>query len=195
MNKLIVLFFCLALSKAAMAQKDSLALDEHGKYIYYKIVSMNKYTADTLYQRSLRFFKNIADKKSLKITSADPGNMGLAGTGFFTVYKTAITKHPDGQIAYQLKLEVKDAKYRYWLTNFVYTPYFRDRYNNYVPQNNVEVPLEKLSKNIAEKDLNSYLDESALFGRQLGERLKKYLTNVVVVEKKAVPKVISIGKW
>lgn len=178
-----------------MAQKDSLALDEHGKYIYYKVVSMDKYTADTLYNRSLQFFKNNGDKRSLKITSSDAKNMALAGTGYFMVYKTAITKHPDGQIAYQFKLEVKDSKYRYWLTDFVYTSYFRDRYNNYVPQSNVELPLEKSSKNLSEKDLNNYLDESALFGRQLGERLKKQMTNVIVTKKASAPKVISTTKW
>lgn len=178
-----------------MAQKDSLALDEHGKYIYYKVVSLNKYTADTLYNRSLQFFKNNSDNKSLKITSTDAKNTALAGSGYFAVYKTAITKQPDGQVAYQFKLEIKDSKYRYWLTDFVYTPYFRDRYNNYVPQKNIEIPLEQASKKLSEKDLSKYLDESALFSRQLGERLKKQIGAMPVVNKKTVPKVISTSKW
>jgi hypothetical protein len=197
MKNLTFIICFLLLGKVSTAQKDSLAFDEHGKYIYYKVVNMDKYSADTLYKRSLGFFKNAVDEKSLKLSSKDEKNTTLTGSGLFIVYKKAsLAKHPDGQIAYQFKMEIKDFKYRYWLTGFVYKPYFRDRYNNYVPDNGIEIPLEQKPKTVSEKDMNEYLDESALFARQLGDKLKKYIiTSTIVVKKEPAKKVISTTKW
>lgn len=196
MKKIPILLFCIALTKLSFAQKDSLAFDEHGKYIYYKIVNVDKYTADTLYKKSLQFLKNAYDKKTLKLTSEDAKNTAITGEGFFVFNKKqSLAKHPDGQISYQLKLEIRDHKYRYWLTNFVYKPYYRDRYNNYVPDNGIDIPLEKSSKKLSEKDLNNYLDECAMFSRQLGDGLKKSILAGPASKKEAPKKVISINKW
>jgi hypothetical protein len=197
MRNILILLGCLFLFKTATAQKDSLAFDEHGKYIYYKVVGMDKYSADTLYKRSLSFFKNYVDSKTLKLTEQDAKDGNLTGTGFLVVYKPSLAKHPDAQIGYQFKMEIKDGKYRYWLTDFVFKPYYRDRYNNYVTDNNIEVPLEKTSKNFSEKDRNHYLDEAALYAREMGDRLKVALARnpVTVIKKEPAKKVISIGKW
>jgi hypothetical protein len=197
MNKILVFICFLALTKAASAQKDSLAFDDHGKYIYYKVVNMDKYNADTLYRRSISFFKsNTNEQKDFKLTQQNDKTTSLSGTGFFIIYKPFMAKHSDGQISYTFTMEIKGSKYRYWLTSFLYTPYYRDRYNNYVPDKSIEVPLEKASKSISEKELAHYLDESALFARQLGERLKQALSKETAATKKEEPKkVIHIDKW
>jgi hypothetical protein len=197
MNKIIALICCIALSKVALAQKDSLAFDDRGQYIYYKVVGMDKYNADVLYKRSLNFFDIISKDKTFKITEQNAKTTSITGTGILIVYKPSLAKHPDGQVAYTLKMEIKDAKYRYWLTDFVYTPYFRDRYNNYVPDKGISAAMEKPSKILNEKELNKYLDDAALFARQLGDKLKKYIsTDGTVVSKKdtVAKKVIHIDK-
>lgn len=187
----------IGLFKTSVAQKDSLGFDEYGKYIYYKVVNGDKYTADTIYKRSLRFLKSYVDNKTLKLTIQNDQSKDLAAAGFLIVYNVSLAKHPEAQIAYQFKMEIKDGKYRYWLTDFLFKPYFRDRYNNYVTDNNVEIPLEKTSTRFSEKDRNHYLDETALFAKQLGDRLKAALsqTTTVVPKKEPVKKVIIINKW
>jgi len=185
------------LSQTAIAQKDSLALNDNGKYIYYKVVTMDKYNTDTLYQRSLRFFETMSKSNSFKITARDVNSTSISGAGFFTISKPSMAKHDDGQIAYAVKLEIKGSKYRYWLTDFVYTPYFKDRYNNYVPDKGIEAPLEKPSKYITETELHKYLDQSGLFSRQLGEKLKKAIATEarLLKVKLDTTRRVHIDKW
>lgn len=197
MNKIIALACFIALSKTVVAQKDSLAFDERGKRLYYKVEVLNKYSADVLYKRSLQFFTDLSKDKTFNITEQDADNTSIKGSGFFIVYKPSLAKHPDGQVSYTLKMEVKETKYRYWLTDFVYTPYFRDRYNTYVPDKGITVAMEKPSKILDEKDLNKFLNDSGLFARQLGDKLKKYILteNKASVKKDTTTKkVIHIDK-
>lgn len=172
-------------------------MDDRGKYIYYKVASLDKYSTDTLYKRSLRFFERFAKDKEFKITAQDAKAVSISGAGFFTISKPSMAKHADGQIGYTLKMEIKGSKYRYWLTDFVYTPYFRDRYNNYVPDNGIEAPLEKPTKYITDIELHKYLDEAAQFSRQLGERLKKSMSteNMPLKIKLDTTRRVHIDKW
>jgi len=197
MNKIIALTCFIALSKTVIAQKDSLAFDDRGKYLYYKVVSMDKYSADVLYNKSLNFFDALSKDKSFKVSAQNAKDAVISGIGIIIVYKPSLTKHADGQVAYTLKMEAKNGKYRYWLTDFVYTPYFRDRYNNYIPDKGIAVAMEKPSKVLGEKELNKFLDDAALYARQLGGKLKNYISteNATIVKKDTViKKVIHINK-
>jgi hypothetical protein len=196
MKKLAVLIFCLLMSRVVMAQRDSLAFDDRGKYIYYKVLA-DKHTADDIYKKSLAFFEVLSKDKSFKLTTRDAKNTAITGAGTILVYKPSLTKHADGQVAYTLKMEIKDNKYRYWLTDFIYTPYFRDRYNSYVPDKGRNVPLEKSAKLIEEKDLNKFLDQAATYAIHLGEQIKKQIAADGVALKKdtTTKKVIHINKW
>ncbi|WP_162847057.1 DUF4468 domain-containing protein [Mucilaginibacter gracilis] len=197
MNKILALICCLVVGKASFAQKDSLAFDDKGKYIYYKVVNMDTYSADTLYNRSLHFFEGISTDKTFTLTQQDAKNAVISGSGFFIVHKQSLAKHPDGQVAYLLKMEIKEGKYRFWLTNLTYRPYVRDRYTNYVADKNVDFALEKSSKNITDKDLSLFLDQFATSARQLGDKLKKYVStqHSKVIKKELEKKVIHIDKW
>ena len=197
MKKILVFICCIALCKIAAAQKDSLATDEHGKYIYYKVVNSGSAASTVLYNRALDFFTNAYDKNTLKLISQDTKTMSLSGEAIFMVSKkSAIAKHDDGRINCKVVVEVKDSRYRYWFTDFVFTPYVRDRYNNYVPQTGFDIPIEKAESKYDKKDITHYLDECAAFAKTAGKKLEQYMHGMPVAKKDTVAKkVISINKW
>ena len=85
-------------------------------------------------------------------------------------------KHEDGELTYTLHIEFKDAKYRFWLTEFAYTPYQRNRYGVYAKVPGGETPLEDLKKKDNGKAIDNYLDQIAKYGKQTGEEIKLFLT-------------------
>ncbi len=189
-----MLFFGLA--QMAMAQKDSLAFDEHGKYIYYRVVNQVKDDENVLLVRGLDFFDMPANKDAFKVINKDANTHMFDVSGHFLVSKpSSLAKHDDGKITFKIHVEVKGQKYRYWLTDFVFTPYYKDRYNNMVPQPGVEIPMEDISKKIETREAAHYLDECAAFGKKLGTKLKQYMDAEPSVKKDDGKKVIDTKKW
>jgi len=198
MKKILIFICCIALFETASAQKDSLAFDEHGKYIYYKVVA-NKGDANVLMVRGLDFFSMPYNRDEFKITAKDANTHTFEVKGFFVVSKaSSLAKHDDGKIAYTFNVETKDQKYRYWVTGFVFTPYYKDRYDNIVPQPGVDIPMEEITKKVETRDANHYLDECAKFAKQVGGKLQQYMITASVPKAKkdtVGKKVIDTKKW
>jgi hypothetical protein len=114
MKKLFLIAIGLLSIQLANAQKSLLSLDEHDKYIYYQVVDMPGFSADSLTRNAAWFIKTAFPKnttvqhKAAEVSMADK----------FLTY-TTIIKHESGAIAYTVTIECKDQKYRYWLTDFV----------------------------------------------------------------------------
>lgn len=183
---LFALFF---FAGSALAQQNLLSLDEHNKYIYYQVENLPGAPADTLLRKSIKFLKAGYPKTNVKQDNAGK----ITGDGKFLVYGgVSVLRHENGEIAYQLNMEFKDQKYRFWLTNFVFTPYQRDRYGNFVPQNGVDIPLEQLNDKLDKKEAAGYLDEAGAFCKQFGERLKTFLLKAPEQKKaETTPRVIT----
>jgi hypothetical protein len=183
------------LFKNAVAQKDSLAIDDHGKYIYYKVVNQNANSGDIAYEHAQLFFKTVYDKSTLKLISHDDKNTSLVGEGGFLVSKKlSVAKHDDGRITCKIFVEIKEGKYRYWFTDFEFTPYDRDRYNNYVPVNSLVIDMEKAKKRYPDTDVDHYLDECAKFAQQIGNKLQQYIIGIPKAKADTGKKVIHIDK-
>ena len=176
-----------------MAQQDLLSFDEHNKYIYYQVVDMPGIPADTLYARGLNFLKTEYPKFRLKGT---PNANNISGEGKFLTYSgVSVLKHESGEITYSLSIEFKDQKYRYWLTGFTFTPYVRDRYGNFVPERGIAIPLETAISKLNKKDVDSYLNDTGAFCKQLGERLKLDITKVPAPKKTETTKKVVTDNW
>ena len=148
--------------------------------------------ADTLAQRGLKYLKTYYAKTSVKQDNAG----GIKGDGKFLVYGgLSVLKHEQGEIAYQVNIEFKDQKYRFWLTGFVFTPYQRDRYGNFVPQEGVDIPLEQGLSKLDKKDLDGYLDETGAFCKQFGDHLKNYLLKLPEPKKAENVKKVVTDNW
>lgn len=175
----------MLLAKVSLAQSELLSFDEHNKYIYYQVVDMAGKPVDTLHLKGLSFLKKEYPKIKLKTDASND----ISGEGTFLTYGgISFLKHEKGEIAYTLNVEFKDQKYRYWLTNFVFTPYQRDRYGNYVPQRGVDIPLEMVLAKLEKKDAEGYLNETGAFCKQFGESLKQYIIMAPVPKKVETPK-------
>ncbi|HVW97691.1 MAG TPA: DUF4468 domain-containing protein [Mucilaginibacter sp.] len=193
---LILLLFVCCFVRLAFAQKDSLAVDENNKLIYYQVVEQPGLTADTLYSRALYFFDKAYPPGALRLTTADQSGFKLSGTGAFEVSrKSALTSHPDGSVAFTIQVDVKDGKYRYWLTDFVLNPYQRDRYNNFVSVPGIFIPLENRDNKISKKDLTGYLDGVLSNSRKIGTTLKQYMQKTSSLKKENKIKKISTKDW
>ncbi|WP_162996947.1 DUF4468 domain-containing protein [Mucilaginibacter kameinonensis] len=198
MKKILLGIVGLLFSLGAFAQKDSLALDENNKYIYYKTVDQPGAVADTLYDRGLYFFKKAYPAKALKLTKADKDGNALTGTGSFLINKKGLVGNSEGgEMAYTLRVEVKDGKYRYWLTDFVYQPYQRNRYGNAEFMHGKDVALEKASEKLSKADFNACLNQVVISSKHVGDNLKAYMLKTSSLEKHDVKKVkrVSTKEW
>jgi len=191
MKTTIIALACVLFAKITFAQQDLLSFDEHNKYIYYQVVDMPGLTADTLHGRGLNFLKAFYPKVKLKTM---PAENNISGQGKFLSYGgVSVLKHEKGEIAFQLTIEFKDQKYRYWLTGFIFTPYRRDRYGNFVPQQGIDIPLENILSKFDKKEADDYLNETGTFCKQFGDRLKQFEINAP--KKEEITKKVVTDKW
>ena len=174
-----------------MAQKSLLSQDEYNKYIYYQVVDRPGVSADSLQKNVAYFVQDIYPKSK----SAQTTQTGVRIKDKFLTY-TSLVKHENGEMAYTFSIECKDGKYRYWLTDFVFNPYERNRYGIFVPINGISIPLEDATSKLTKKELDGYFDQTGTFCKQLGDKLKKYMAEGRALPKKDKPvKKIVTDKW
>jgi len=191
MKRNIIVVLLILLVKFSYAQQQLLSFDEHNKYIFYQVNDAPEFPTDSLHARALSFVKSFTPKIKLK-TGVKETN--ISGEGKFITYNsTSVLKHESGEIDYVFNMEFKDQKYRFWLTDFSFIPYERDRYNNYVPKPGIEIPLETAAAKLDKKELETHLDETGAFCKQFGERLKIYLQNAP--KKEETTKKVVTDKW
>lgn len=186
----LMIFACTLLSIVASAQKSQLALDEHNKYIYYQVVDLPMKTEDALSYNASAFVKSEYAKNETA-TNYKKGSVGVADK--FLIY-TTLTKRTSGEISYTLTIESKPGKYRYWITNFKFTPFQRDRYGNFVPQVGLQYALEDASK-FDKKELDTYLNQTAVFCTASGEKLKQFMSGAPAPKKEEITKKVVTEQW
>lgn len=131
---------------------ESMPLDERGKYIQYQVVEVKDQPADTLIKRAAAFLQ----MKRLSAIVVQPSL--LHASGKFLISKTAfVLSRPSGEVYYHFTFEIKEGKYRFWLTDFEFIPYKRDRYANYVPATVKKVPLETEPGKLNKAEWDSYI--------------------------------------
>jgi hypothetical protein len=191
MKRNLIAIILILFAKFSLAQQELLSFDEHNKYIFYQVVDMPGLSVDSLHGRGMFFLKTLFPRIKFKTAN----NISLIdGDGKFITYTSlSVLKHENGEINYQVSIEFKDQKYRFWLTKFIFTPYERDRYGNFVPRTGIEIPLETAASKLDKKDLNGYLNETGAFCKQFAERLKVFMLNTP--KKEESTKKIVTDKW
>jgi len=192
MKNLLLALAAILYSGMVFAQKDSLSFDERDKYIYYKLVDQPGANADTLYNRGLYFLTTAYPKKTLALSKSDKAAYSLTAVGSYMVSKKGLVSNSDGgSLSYILKIEVKESKYRFWLTDFVYQPYQRNRYGSSEPVPGGDIPLEKALSKLSKADFNACLDQVLANSKQVGDKLKLYMLKVSSLVKKQEPKKVN----
>lgn len=194
MKKLFIALVFLLSVRSAIAQKDLLSIDGHNKYIYYEVVTQPGLSIDTFKNRAAYFLKINYPKNKVSKTET-PAT--ITGTGkLLMLTGISAAKHIDGEINYTFSIEYKDEKYRYWLTDFVFTPYYVDRYGNSVPKPGIDIPLESGTSKLEKGQLNSFSIQISNYSKQFGDRLKQYMLMVSAAPIKNNQKnVITTKDW
>lgn len=182
--------FILA-AKITMAQQDILSFDEHNKYIYYQVADAPGLSADSLHTMGVNFLKTYYPKIKIKVIV---NSANINGPGKFLSYGgVSVIKHEKAEVDFQLNIEFKDQKYRFWLTGFIVTPYQRDRYGNFVPEPGIDIPLEDAASKFDKKDVDDYLNDTGAFCKQFADKLKQFIKNTP--KKEEITKKIVTDKW
>lgn len=172
LSSLILFLSCFLITQG---QTDPiLPVDERGKLIYYEVVNTST-AKELLVKRAIVYTKE--QNKDLKYKSAK-GDTSIIATGKMVINKTVLVmSHPSGEILYNLQIEVKEGKYRFWLTDFNFIPYQRDRYGNFVAVSSIGIPLEKEPGKLNVAQWAAYQSQTAKYAMQLATDLKKYMAN------------------
>lgn len=194
MKRFLFLLTSLIVVYTANGQKAMLALDENNKYIYYQVVDQPNATRDSLDRKALSFVRGTYKKDKANLAG---DSMISIKDKILTYSVLAFAKHESGEIKFTLTIECRDNKYRYWFTDFVFTPYYKDRYGNFVPQSGIEIALEKTITKIDKKELDGYLDQTGAYCKQTGDDLKAFMSqNHPSLKPVAQPvKKIVTDKW
>lgn len=190
MLQLFTLF--LLMGFGALAQSDNLAVDEKGKLIYYEVVELKSATKDVLRSRLDTYLKK---QKDLKVRSA-VGDSAVAANGKLVINKTLLVmSHPSGEVLYNFNAEVKEGKYRFWLSDFGFIPYQRDRYGNFVPSTHIGTPLESDPGKLNAGQWKEYQLQTAKYAQNFAVKLKQFMANEKPAEIPAPEKKVVSKSW
>lgn len=189
------LFIVLAtFSISLAAQQKQFSKDDSGKFIYYQVVDSQAVAKDTLLQRA-KTFVNVLYKKTMKPESVSDSSISAKGT--MVIDKTILVAgHPSGEVSYQFVCEVRNGKYRFWLTDMQFIPYQRDRYGNFVATTQIGTPLERTPGKLSAGAWKDILNSTYTKVEKFGAEFKKFMaTSRVVAPAKKKPETISTKKW
>jgi len=184
---LLLAFFSFKLS----AQQKQFSSDDNGKFVYYEVVEKAA-ARDSLVLRANNFIDLY--KKTIKKQSAT--DTSFIANGVMVIDKTIlVASHPSGEVKYTLTFEARDKKYRFWLTDFEYIPYGRDRYSNYVPTTKIATPLEKTPGKLSAGAWKDVVEAAYNKTEKFAENFKKALATNQNEKKPKKINTISTKKW
>ncbi len=130
---LVSLVMSITIQLGSYAQPFALE-SEALKVEFTNVVKADSLSRQLLFQNAMKYvatLKNSEEKFELKLKDSIDGK--VYGQSIFFVYsQSGILKKISGAISYQLGIEVKDNKYRYQFSDYVFHYYKQDRYYNMV---------------------------------------------------------------
>ncbi len=148
------------------SQQPLFPIDENGKYTFHEVVELPGMAKEKIFENGEKFLKKIKVMKSkTKYLNVDEDNYVITNKGSFYVYQFgSVKKAIAGAVEYDITLEVKEGRYRYTITNYVFNEYKRNRYGKFEPEKGKYMPLEmevsKLNSKEWEKHKQVVYDKS-----------------------------------
>lgn len=150
------IFILFAFCFKATAQDVPFPINEIGKYELNDVVELNGLDKEKLFENGQKFMKKVKvlnSKKSFYLEQRE--NYTIKNKGSFYVYRLgSVKKAIGGAVEYDLILEVKDGKYRYTITNFIFNEYQKNRYGKYEPVKGKYTSLEANVSALNQKEWN-----------------------------------------
>jgi len=186
----LVLLLAL-LSFKLSAQQKQFSSDDNGKFIYYEVVEKAA-GKDSLLIRANTFI-DLYQKSIKKQRTTDTS---IIAKGVMVIDKTIlVASHPSGEVNYKFTFEAREKKYRFWLTDFEYIPYGRDRYSNYVPTTTIATPLDKTPGKLSAGEWKDIVEAAYSKTAKFAENFKKALATSQAEKPKKKTSTISTKKW
>ena len=175
------------------AQSDVLPINEQGRFIHYERVETKERSGNQLKENLNSFSKNPV--KALKLKSNE-GDTVFVFLGKFIISKTLLVmSHPSGEILFHLQVELKEGRFRFWLTDFSFVAYQRDRYGNFVPTTNKGIPLESSSGTVNSSQWREYQVQAAEYAVKLAREFKNHMSNAKPISTASKEKIIVKKDW
>ncbi|MCZ4245691.1 DUF4468 domain-containing protein [Pedobacter punctiformis] len=175
------------------AQQKQFPLDERGKYIYYEVVNAKSLTKDSLMDRADVFINKLYAKNIKQESKTDTS---IISKGKMIIDKTLlVASHPSGEVNYNFTVEVRDGKYRFWLTDFEFIPYQRDRYGNYVATTPMGTALEKTPGKLNAGVWKDIVASAYAKTVKFAEEFKKVLETGLKEKTKKKTEAVSTKNW
>lgn len=194
MKQLPVILILMMLSFGSFAQDKILPTDESGKYTFLEVAELKAVPKSVMAANARRFFKT--NSKSLKLSAEEKDTLFL-GKGKMIVQKgVAGIGHPSAEVNYAISIALREGKYRLIMTDFVVTPYERDRYGNFVPVT-VSTALEKSPGKLGRTEWEANMAFVFTESRKIADRLKIMMSNTLAEPKteQKKPATVSTTKW
>ncbi|MFA6277328.1 MAG: DUF4468 domain-containing protein [Pedobacter sp.] len=190
-SSLFLLLYCFVY---ANAQSESvLSVDEQGKLIYYEVVALKGTAKDSLKIRAINYLKK--QNKDIQLKSAQ-GDTAFIATGKMIINKTLLVmSHPSGEILYRFQVEVKEGKYRFWLSDFSFIPYQRDRYGNFVASTTIGTPLETDPGKLNAGQWKEYHVQTAKYAKDLAVKFKQFMASKNLIAEPLPEKKVISKNW
>jgi hypothetical protein len=192
MKFLLSFLISFSLFSANAQTETTLPVDESGKFIQYEVVNSTS-KPELLQARANDFIKK--KSKTLKLKKSQSDTIMMAN-GKFVINKTLLVmSRPSGEVIYDFQVEIKEGKYRFWLTDFKFIPYMRDRYGNFVASTTVGVPLENNPGKLNASEWAAYKTQTFKFAKEFAVEFKNEMANTTPTTTKPVEKKVVKKEW
>lgn len=173
MKQLTPFIISLCFSICLLGQEANLLpLHENGKIMFREVVSVEGIPNNQLHSNAEAFVLSKGSNKKKHNKKNDiPDSTTFSAKCTYKVFQKTLGQHPDGEIRYNLTIEVKEMRYRYTMTNFVFHPYKRNRYGKY----------ELIGGKSKELEDETYAGKQNLWDkhrRELAIRMEKTIANL-----------------
>ncbi|MCK5469819.1 MAG: DUF4468 domain-containing protein [Cyclobacteriaceae bacterium] len=190
----ITVFLIISTFYYSLTQDTQFPIDDLGKYTITEVVELHGIDKDKLFLNGEKFMKKVkvlnSKKKYYKI---EKDNYTITNKGSFYVYRIgSVKKGIGGAVEYDIDLEIKDGKYRYTITNFIFNEYQRNRYGKYEPVKGKFIPLEMEVSSINKKEWEKH--KQVVFEKSL-ELIQNLYSEMIYAEEKKNKKVKKDDNW
>jgi len=190
----LTIFFFTTIFLNATAQDVPFPVNDIGKYEFGDVVELRGLDKEKLFQNGQKFMQTVKVLNSKKkFYSEEKENFTISNRGSFYVYRLgSVKKGIGGAVEYDLTLEIKDGKYLYTITNYIFNEYQKNRYGKYEPVKGKYTPLEmevtSLNKREWEKQRQVVYDKSQ-------ELIQNLYSDMIYAEEKKSKKTKKDDNW
>jgi hypothetical protein len=188
MNRRLIIFAGLILMSHLVFCQYDLPFNSSGKIEVAGIEKADSLKKDQIFQRASAWFASIGDKNNkMTILERDSVNGKIMGQFKFIVYsQTGLLTKIQGAVSYTLSVEVKEFKYRFIATDFVYHYYAQNR--------NYEMVETGKKKMLEEKNASGWQKTWRHCKLATGEKVQGQINGIkmAMIVKKPVPSMAAV---